>query len=279
MKLFIGLIFAIASVLYSVSAEYEDICGIENDSPYGKIIGGQEAAPNQFPWVVAIQMKFLVGNGSCTGSIINKKYILTAAHCVEDSKKFTIFAGSHDYSLFTETNRQIMKASRGIPHPNFVNNGHDDIAIIELDEELEFNEFVRPICLPKYSDAVNTFVDEEITSTGWGLIKGQPSPVRVPQLHYVDGLRIIDNSICAQTYGPMVNENLICIDSSEHKGICNGDSGGPMNYKIGEKKYIQIGVADFVGGSTCDDGMPEGFARVTSYLEWIEEVTGRKAEQ
>nr|ABU41050.1 serine proteinase [Lepeophtheirus salmonis] len=225
-------------------------------------------------------MSSIFGSGRCTGSIVNKQYILTASHCVAQFDRFTISAGTHDYSK-DEPHQQIMLATESIPHPNFTNNMfeyHDDIALIKLEKELEFNDYVRPICLPKYSDMGKTFADETVTSTGWGLIQGSPNPISVPQLHYVNGLRVIKNDVCAQTYGSLINEDLICIDSSDHKGVCNGDSGGPMNYEIEDGKYMQIGVADFVGGKTCDDGKPEGFARVTSYLEWIEENTGRKIE-
>ncbi|CAB4065387.1 unnamed protein product [Lepeophtheirus salmonis] len=107
-------------------------------------------------------------------------------------------------------------------------------------------EYVRPICLSKYSNVGKTFTHENVTSTSWGCIKGSPNPIRVPQLHYVNGLR--------------------------------GVSGGPMNYEIEDGKYMQIGVAGFVGGKTCNDGQAEGFSRVTSFLEWIEGNTGRKIE-
>uniref|UniRef100_A0A0K2U095 Coagulation factor IX [Myotis lucifugus] n=1 Tax=Lepeophtheirus salmonis TaxID=72036 RepID=A0A0K2U095_LEPSM len=140
MKLFCAILLSIA-FLQSSSAEYEDICGIENKEFSSKIIGGQEAEPNQFPWVVAILMSSIFGSGRCTGSIVNKQYILTASHCVAQFDRFTISAGTHDYSK-DEPHQQIMLATESIPHPNFTNNMfeyHDDIALIKLEKELEFN--------------------------------------------------------------------------------------------------------------------------------------------
>lgn len=45
---------------------------------YGKLVDGQQSDISKFPYQVALQ---LVGKLTCGGSIIDKKWILTAAHC------------------------------------------------------------------------------------------------------------------------------------------------------------------------------------------------------
>uniref|UniRef100_A0A0K2TYI2 Ovochymase 2 [Chrysemys picta] n=1 Tax=Lepeophtheirus salmonis TaxID=72036 RepID=A0A0K2TYI2_LEPSM len=140
MKLFCAFFLSIA-FLQSSSAEYEDICGIENKKLSSRIIGGQEAEPNQFPWVVAIEIKKYMESELCTGSIVNKQYILTAAHCVHTFNRFGITAGVHDYTE-DEPHQQIMYSNEHIIHPGFIYDdfgSHSDIALIKLKEELEFN--------------------------------------------------------------------------------------------------------------------------------------------
>jgi hypothetical protein len=59
---------------------------IENN---GRIVGGVEALPNEFPWQAYLQVETVGNNGgyySCGGSLIADKWILTAAHCLDIPK-------------------------------------------------------------------------------------------------------------------------------------------------------------------------------------------------
>merc|ERR1711955_67637 len=56
------------------------VCGVANRAT--RIVGGQTTEVNEYPWQVA-----LVGRGSssvfCGGSLINDRWVLTAAHCTQ----------------------------------------------------------------------------------------------------------------------------------------------------------------------------------------------------
>lgn len=53
------------------------MCGTPNRGP--RVVGGQYTAPNEYPWLVA----FTYGKKLyCSGTLINDKYVLTAAHCI-----------------------------------------------------------------------------------------------------------------------------------------------------------------------------------------------------
>ena len=54
--------------------------------------------------------------------------------------------------------------------------------------------------------------------------------------------------------------------------VLQGDSGGPLVTQI-DDAYTQIGVVSFAAAAGCELEYPAGFARVTSFLDWIETGT------
>jgi secreted trypsin-like serine protease len=52
-----------------------------------------------------------------------------------------------------------------------------------------------------------------------------------------------------------------------------GDSGGALVIQSGGA-YTQIGVVSFVSSAGCASGRPSGYARVTSFLDWIQTNSG-----
>jgi secreted trypsin-like serine protease len=58
-------------------------CGVSNDvirMTDGKIAGGVETAPNEFPWQAYLQVEMDNGNiFSCGGSLISERWILSSA--------------------------------------------------------------------------------------------------------------------------------------------------------------------------------------------------------
>lgn len=55
-----------------------------------RIIGGNQSDISAYPWMAALYYRRLF---TCGGSLINDRYILTAAHCVarSDAKQFEVF--------------------------------------------------------------------------------------------------------------------------------------------------------------------------------------------
>ena len=91
----------------------------------------------------------------------------------------------------------------------------------------------------------------------------------------VSELTVIANAECDKFYNIIIDDGFMCIDSSEGKGVCHGDSGGSLNLRqSAENKWTQVGVASFVSSAGCESGRPQGFSRVAKHLELIETVTG-----
>ena len=74
---------SVCSGLFFIQPLTAAVCGKKYDEGNDRIVGGEKAEKNEFPWLVALVMK-----GTripfCGGSLINSRYILTAAHCMLD---------------------------------------------------------------------------------------------------------------------------------------------------------------------------------------------------
>eukprot|EP00095_Tigriopus_kingsejongensis_P000188 maker-scaffold41_size498431-snap-gene-0.15 protein:Tk00188 transcript:maker-scaffold41_size498431-snap-gene-0.15-mRNA-1 annotation:"collagenase precursor" len=252
-------------------------CGIENTkNSQTKVVGGQESSPNQFPWLSALNCRLTF---FCTSSIIGDNWILTAAHCVDGCNNgWDVTVGVHDLDNPESTAQTItVPASNGIVHPGWDSVAlSNDIALVELPEAVKFSNVVRTSCLVDSSDVGDDFVNADTTVTGWGKHSDSPFEGRSDRVFFATGRKVITNTECAATYGDLIGDGHICIDTSDSIGVCSGDSGGPLNLKTSSGQYKQIGVTSFVSGAGCLSGYPHGFTRTTAYLDWIMDTTGMK---
>merc|ERR1712168_1041665 len=113
-----------ASNVEAVAAE----CGIEGSPSLNKIVGGEEAAEHQFPWIVAV---FIDDTYFCGGALLNENYVLTAAHCADGAFYFDIWAGAHNVRASSEPHRVEITSFNGFTHPQWDDSDlSNDLAVI-----------------------------------------------------------------------------------------------------------------------------------------------------
>lgn len=127
-----------------------------------RIIGGHEASVGQFPYQVSLQTIFYRRH-FCAASIINSRFLLTAAHCTggREPCDFIAVAGRvrRDYAGF------IYKIEKIIRHETLnVTIMRNDIALLFTVDEIFFTSRIQPIALPTRNDHGNTLV----ILSGWG---------------------------------------------------------------------------------------------------------------
>ncbi len=88
---------------------------------------------------------------------------MTAAHCVDGADNMTVFLGAHNVREASEEGRLEIVAKKWFPHPQWSQiRIKNDIGLIELPEPIEFNDIIRPICLPSYSDESDNFAGLDV---------------------------------------------------------------------------------------------------------------------
>ena len=132
--------------------------------------GGHEEI--KAPWLAAIgisrpedEFKII-----CSGSILTKKFIVTAAVCFASQryKPTHVRAGDNNYleSRFAEE-REILDVKIHPDYDSVSRTFYFDIAIITVEEEFKFSSRISPICLPVIS-SLHPGDGIGISVQGWG---------------------------------------------------------------------------------------------------------------
>nr|ALX00068.1 late trypsin [Melanoplus sanguinipes] len=131
----------------------------------GRIIGGKPATLGQFPHMAAVDdfREFV-----CGGSLISKRSILTAAHCVEFDGPYRIHLGTIKRETMGPTGWVTITHYAKV-HPEFHSPGwlNNDIAIIFLMDEAPVTEYIKPVALPSFDEIGDTFLERNTILSGW----------------------------------------------------------------------------------------------------------------
>lgn len=136
----------------SLSSDCGQVKSVESFGNYH----GLSSNPGEFPWAVAIYRYFNEDEESfykCAGTIVNKDTILTSVNCLLDDG---LLLNPEDLKVYTSPfslSAKIMKTRLYNiddieTHPDYNLNLENNIAALKLTREIEFNDYVQPICLP-----------------------------------------------------------------------------------------------------------------------------------
>ncbi|XP_001658197.2 trypsin [Aedes aegypti] len=233
--------------------------GMSSDS---RIIGGNQSNISAYPWMAAL---YYQGQFTCGGSLINDRYILTAAHCVARSsaKQFEVFLrrinirGSNPEMLQRKVESITLNHYQG----GRINN---DVALLRLTEPVSIEPNLVPICLPEGSDS---YVGREAMLIGWGTTADGDLSDTLQQLT----VPIMSNQECKRSgyFRFQITNRMMCAGYLDGgRDSCQGDSGGPLqlvNPSTGRHEIV--GVVSW-GKECAQRNYPGVYARVTKFVAW-----------
>uniref|UniRef100_A0A914WZM1 Peptidase S1 domain-containing protein n=1 Tax=Plectus sambesii TaxID=2011161 RepID=A0A914WZM1_9BILA len=238
-------------------------------TPGVRIIGGDAAKPKAWPWQVLLQGEdsgfFSTTTYTCGATIISDRWILTAQHCISKIQKLLdttyLYIGIHD--LQDRKKSSALRISKMACHPYF------DLALIMVDRQITYNDYVQPICLP----ASNSTLARPGTIafvTGWGNYLASSDQVSSGISSSLLQARVPIQT-CAQGY-IFTNTTKYQICAGAYRtGVAEGDSGGPLQMiDENDGRWYQVGITHGVIQPMHEDVYPDIYQEVAPAISYID---------
>ncbi|XP_040296135.1 serine protease 27-like [Bufo bufo] len=238
-----------------------------------RIVGGTDAVDGEWPWQVSVHYQ---GSHICGGSLISTQWVLSAAHCFENSVSaadYQVYLGFHRLWVKPPPQAVISGVHTLIVSAEYNGTGsRGDIALLRLSAPISPSPYILPVCLP--SASVTFPCGLECWVTGWGHTafhgdrpsNGTLQKVRTP---------LIDHETCdtlyhiwSLDYSTIIQEDKICAGFVKgQKDSCQGDSGGPLVCKV-DGVWYQAGIVSW-GEGCAYPFRPGVYTLVPAYEQWI----------
>lgn len=261
-----------------------------------KIINGTAASETQFPWQVGLSRdrQNIYFNQFCSGSIIDARWILTAAHCVNDApNNLHVVAGVSN--LFDEDDAQVIAVEEILLHPQFTTVAgtaalEHDIALLRLRTPIDFIHCGQRCTtidwLDTPSEAASIQRGTAALINGWGrTVDCQTNPERCAELRSSSAGSLtlspaqlqwatvnVDGCLSGSSLhdATQISVNMLCA-SEPRVGAdsCQGDSGGGLTVTAADGRgQVLAGITSW-GRGCAQAGFPAVYTRVARYDQWI----------
>lgn len=223
-----------------------------------------ESCPFYWPWQVSLQYN---GRHYCSGTLIHRRFVITAQHCHVRAKEDTVVLGIHDIR-FSSVQSIPVDLVIDLPEDGNYPPG-SDLSLLRLSVPARLGRKVLPVCVPDQNEAGDLDPSWSCVITGWGATTATVG-VNPNRMHHAT-VTVVNQSSCGEKWGTdMIRNSHICTHPVASTS-CLGDSGAPLFCRK-HGAYFLFGVVTW-GSSHCDENFPAVFTRVPRFYSWISEVT------
>lgn len=235
------------------------------------VVGGSDATPGEYPWQAQLATPF--ADHYCGGSIVDRDWVLTAAHCTTGlaAGNLTVRAGLHRRSA-PDGNVQTRAVRRIVRHPAYnPATLENDVALLELTSPFTYQPSVQPIAIRPTDPPVGAVA----AVSGWG----QTAPGSASADVLQEALLPVQSTATCNNAGTLPltvrDASMVCAGYvGGESGGCHGDSGGPLvvprdSFSGG---WEQVGVVSWGVGGSCSSFTV--FARLSAFASWVAAQTG-----
>ncbi|OMH80081.1 Mite allergen Der p 3 [Zancudomyces culisetae] len=251
-----------------------------------RILGGQPAKIEEFPYMGGVVIMFSTSGNFCTGSLISDKFVVTLSDCFyEQTLKMRAMTSDISVTFGTDLNSlkadvQSYNVKKYYAHPDYssssTSKGVTSIGLIELSEPVP-KEVATPAKI--YNGKVTNKMS--LTTVGWGSTSLSVTTKLSDTLNKVT-VSPSSSKDCEVLGGLWTGNdgNLICTVVSGGKSAYAGDTGGPLVYTDNGSNLLVglfYGLGSTRGSTTVkpgSDGSTNYFSRLSSYVDWIVDTTG-----
>ena len=201
---------------------------------------------------------------SCTGSLVNTLWVLTAAHCVDGLSAGPLgnLVVSHGYPLYHETRL----AAEAVMHPDYdpldrPDGFAHDLALVRMESKF----LSRTAATVGMGDSLDSlFLQPGATATvvGWGGVNAESMTTAEKTL-----------ATC-----PEIPEWAVCTEALAIPALQEGDSGGPLFMDLDGERTLMAVSSWTVPSPSPSVPARSRYVRVAEHREWIDSVLDGTAE-
>ncbi|XP_037909887.1 trypsin 3A1-like [Hermetia illucens] len=245
-------------------------CGIAKRRNMRKIKGVTVAHP--YPWLVGIIQAPWTSKTAhtvmCLGSVISRRDVLTAAHCVT-KKLWPVSVVKDMDKLFCDSNDEL-EVSESFTHPMYLSKKPwYDFAVLRLTKQVD----IMPVCLPSSNDPLTKYG----IATVFNKTTCSQQDIVMPTFKTLECIRMLTRNAYFFEQTVRTLEAGFCAGYLHGpEDTCQGDSGGPFQAPtVKTHRYTILGVTSFGFGCRLENTLGV-YGDVRDVVWWIRKVATAK---